>query len=132
GFREGPDYAFQLPGKDVSFPNGLKGKRIFLLDEILFESLTVTISDFMKLRKGVADLEILKKHQKYEFDFLQKQTTSMMKLVELGPREKPAANGQPGFTFYLWEMIDPNNPSGSRQYFLSTVSGGEVVLLVAG
>ena len=131
GFREGPDFAFMLPGKEISFPDGLQGKHRFFLDEILFESLTVKLSDFMKPRKGVADLDILKKHQAYEYDYMQKTPTTLRQLVVLGPREKPAANGQPSFTFYLWEAMNPNDQNGARQYFLSTVSGGEVVLLSA-
>ncbi|MBA3240307.1 MAG: hypothetical protein H0T60_03685 [Acidobacteria bacterium] len=130
-FREGPDFAFELPGKETSFPDGLSGPRRFLIDGIHFESLLVKPSAFMKSEKGVADLEILKKHQAYEFEFMQKTPTPLRQLIELGPREKPAANGQPSFTFYLWEAADPRDPKGARQYFLSTVSGGEVTVLSA-
>ena len=130
-FRDGPDFAFELPGKEISFPEGTSGPRRFLIDGILFESLLVKTSAFMKSEKGVADLEILKKHQAYEFEFMQKTPTPLRQLVELGPREKPAANGQPSFTFYLWEAADPRDPKGARQYFLSTVSGGEVAMLSA-
>lgn len=130
-FRDGPDFAFALPGKEISFPNGMSGPRRFLIDGILFESLLVKPSAFMKSEKGVADLDILKKHQAYEFEYMQKTPTPLKKLVELGPREKPAAYGQPSFTFYLWEAADPRDPKGTRQYFLSTVSGGEVAVLSA-
>jgi hypothetical protein len=85
----------------------------------------------MKSEKGVADLDILKKHQAYEFEFMQTTPTPLKKLVELGPREKPSANGQPSFTFYLWGATDPRDPKGARQYFLSTLSGGEVAVLSA-
>ena len=130
-FREEADFAFQLPGKEISFPDGLSGPRRFLIDGIHFESLLVKPSAFMKSVKGVADLDVLKKHQAYEFEYMQKTTTTLRQLVELGPREKPAANGQPSFTFYLWEAADPRDPKGPRQYFLSTVSGGEVAVLSA-
>jgi len=130
-FFETGQIAFELPGKEISFPDGLSGPRRFLIDGVLFESLLVKPSAFMKSEKGVADLEILKKHQAYEFEFMQKTPTPLRQLVELGPREKPAANGQPSFTFYLWEAADPRDPKGARQYFLSTVSGGEVAVLSA-
>ena len=130
-FREGPDFAFALSGEQISFPNGLTGPRRVNIDGMLFESLVVKVRDFMKPEKGLSDLEILKKHGTYEFDFMQKTPTPLTKFIELGPREKPAANKQPSFTFYLWEAADPRDPSGARQYFLSTVSGGEVVVLSA-
>lgn len=130
-FRDGPDFAFQLPGKEISFPGGLSGPRRFLIDGILFESLLVKPSAFMKSEKGVADLEILKKHQAHAFEFMQTTPTPLRQLIELGPREKPAAGGQPSFTFYLWQAADPRDPRGARQYFLSTVSGGEVAVLSA-
>lgn len=85
----------------------------------------------MKSVKGAADLEILKKHQAYEFESMQKTPTPLKQFIELGPREKDAANGQPSFTFYLWEAADPRDSQGARQYFLSTVTGGEVALLSA-
>jgi hypothetical protein len=130
-FREGPDIGFEIPGKQISFPNGLTGPRRYLIDGIFYETVLVKPKEFMKMEKGISDLDVLKKHQAYEFDFIQKTPTPLKKLVELGPREKPGANGQPGFTFYLWEAVDPDSTEGTRQYFLSTVSGGEVVVLSA-
>lgn len=130
-YRDGPDFAFELPGEEISFPNGTSGPRRFFIDGILFESLLVKPADFMKSEKGVADLDILKKHQAFEFEFMQTTPTPLKKLVELGPQEKPAAYGQPSFTFYLWAAADLRDPKGARQYFLTTVSGGEVALLSA-
>lgn len=130
-FREGPDLYFALTGKQISFPNGTNGPRRFIIDGILYESLLVKPSEFMKLENGVADLDILKKHQTYEFNFMQGTPTPLRKLVELGPREKDAANGQPSFTFYLWEAVDPRDQNGARQYFLTTVTSGDVVVLTA-
>ena len=130
-FREGPDLYFALSGKQVSFPSGLDGPRRFLIDGILYESLLVKPAEFMKAEKGVADLEILKKHQTYEFDFMQTTSTPLRKLVELGSRVKPAANGQPSFTFHLWKAVDPHDQNGARQYFLTTISAGDLVVLTA-
>ena len=130
-FREGPDFAFELPGKEISLPENLSGPRRFMIDGIHFESLLVKPSAFMGSEKGLVDLEILKKHRAYEFEFMQKTLTPLTQLIELGPREKPAASGQPSFTFYLWEAADPRDPKGARQYFLSTVSSAEVAVLSA-
>lgn len=71
-FREGHDLYFALGGKEISFPNGLDGPRRILIDGILFENLLVKPTEFMKPEKGVGDLDILKKHQRYEFDFIKK------------------------------------------------------------
>ncbi len=85
----------------------------------------------MKVEKAVADLDILKQHEKYEWDFMQKTPTPLRKLDELGPRVKAASKGQPAFTFYLWAARDPRDPHGARQYFLTTVSDGVVIVLSA-
>lgn len=130
-FRDTPDLYFALSGKEISFPDGVKSRLEFFIDGILYQSLLVKPTEFMKIEAGVADLDILYKHQKYEFDFMQKTPTPLRKLVEHGPRVKATANGQPSFTFYLWEAIDPRDQNGSRQYFLTTVSAGHVVVLSA-
>ena len=130
-FRENPDLYFALPGKEISFPNGTSGPKRFLIDGILYENLLVKTSDFIKTEKGLTDLDILKKYQAYEFEYLRKTPTPLQKLVELGSRVKAESKEQPSFTFYLWEVIDPKNEDGARQYFLTTISGGEVVVLTA-
>jgi hypothetical protein len=129
--RKGPDIFFEIPGKEISFPHGLEGPRRSLIDEILYETVLFRFDEFMKVEKGMSDLDILKKHRAYEGDFIQKSPSPLKRVVELGPREKPGGNGQPGFTFYLWKAVDPGDAGGVRQYFLTTVSGGEVVVLSA-
>lgn len=129
-FREGPDIAFQLQGKEISFPNGFTGPKTFNIAGIHFESLFVKVGDFMK-SKDASDLEILKKHREYEFEYIQKTPSPLKQLIELGPRERPAGNKQPAFTFYLWKASNPLDPKGTSQFFLTTVSGGEVAVLSA-
>ena len=130
-YREEPDVFFELTGKQISFPNGAKTPPQFIVDGIFYEIILVKPTEFMKPENGVADLDILKKHQTYEFDYMQKTPTPLRKLVELGPRVKAASNGQPRLTFYLWEAADPHDQNGSHQYFLTTVSAGSVVVLTA-
>ena len=130
-YREGPDVYFAIAGKEISFPDGTKGPKRFVIDGILYETIFVRTSDFMKPDKTLADIDVLKKHREYEFDYIQKLPTPMRKLEELGPRVKNGSNGQPNFTFYLWAILDPKNETGARQYFLTTVSGGEVTVLSA-
>ncbi len=130
-YRDAPDLYFLLTGRQVSFPDGPKGPPKFFIDGALYQSLLVKPSEFMKVEKAVADLDILKQHEKYEWDFMQKTPTPLRKLDELGPRVKAASKGQPAFTFYLWAARDPRDPHGSRQYFLTTVSDGVVIVLSA-
>jgi hypothetical protein len=130
-FREGPDIYFAINGEKISFPEGTDGPRRFVVDGIFYESLLVKPSEFMKPELGISELEILKKHKAYDFDFLQKSGTPLKQAVELGPQVKPPAAGQPSFTFFLWKAVDPKNENGTRQYFLTTVSGGDVVVLTA-
>lgn len=75
-FREIPDVYFAIPGKKMSFPDGIKESPQFIIDGILYQSLLVKPTEFMKLEKGVVDLDILKKHQTYEFDYMQDTDTA--------------------------------------------------------
>ena len=128
-YRDAPDIYFLLTGRQISFPDKSKTPPQFFVDGIFYQTVLVKTSEFMKVEKGVGDLDILKQHEKYEWDFLQQTPTSLRILDELGPRVKVASKGQPSFTFYLWAARDPKDPHGSRQYFLTTVSSGEVVVL---
>jgi hypothetical protein len=130
-YRDGADFAFELFGREMSFPDKSKSPPQFFIDGIFYQTLSVKPSEFMKVEKGAADLDILKQHEKYEWDFLLKTPTPLRQLDELGPRTKAASKGQPGFTFYLWAARDPKDPHGLRQYFLTTVSGGDVIVLSA-
>jgi hypothetical protein len=130
-FREEPDIYFSLDGKQISFPEGTNGPRRFMIDGIFYESLTLKPKEFIESEKGLADLDILKRHQQYEFGYMKTTPTPLKEFVELGPRTKPAAAGQPSFTFYLWMARAPNDAKGTRQYFLTTVSNSEVIVLTA-
>ena len=130
-YREAPDIYFLLTGRQLSCPDKSKTPPQFFIDGVFYQTLIVKSSEFMKVEKPAADLDILKLHEKYEWDFMQKTPTPLRQLDELGPRTKAASKGQPGFTFYLWAARDPKDAHGSRQYFLTTVSGGDVVVLSA-
>jgi hypothetical protein len=130
-FREGPDIYFALAGKQISFPNGTSGPRQFMIDGIIYESLSVQPKEFIGSEKGLADLDILKRHQQYEFGYMKTTPTPLTEFVELGPRTKSAADGQPDFTFFLWMARAPHDAKGTRQYFLTTVSNNEVLVLTA-
>jgi hypothetical protein len=85
----------------------------------------------MKVEKGLTDLDVLKAHEKYEWEYMQKFPTPLRNLDELGPRIKDAAKGNPAFTYYLWAARDPKGPHGAHQYYLTTVSAGDVIVLSA-
>lgn len=130
-YRDAPDIYFLLTGRQISFPDKSKTPPQFFIDGVFYQTLLVKPSEFMKVEKGVADLDILKQHETYEWEFMKKTPTPLRTLDELGPRVKAASKGQSSFTFYLWAARDPKDPHGSRQYFLTTVSNGEVVVLSA-
>src|SRR5687767_4581634 len=50
-YREGPDVYFAIEVKEISFPDGTKGPKRFFVDGILFETIFVRLSDFMKPEK---------------------------------------------------------------------------------
>jgi hypothetical protein len=130
-FRKGADVAFQIPGSDISFPNGTSGPKRFIVDGVVFETLFVPVSDFLKTKEKLSDVDVLKKQREFEVDYLSKSPSPLTKSVELGPRERPANKQQPAFTFYLWQMINPRDERGARQYYLTTLSEGDVVVLSA-
>src|SRR5947209_6630348 len=98
-YRDGADFVFELSGRQMSFPDKSKTPPQFFIDGVFYQTLVVKPSEFMKVEKGAADLDILKQHEKYEWDFMQKTETPLRQLDELGPRPKAASKGQPSFTF---------------------------------
>ena len=130
-FREGPDIYFALGGKEISFPNGTNPPPQFLIDGILYQSLIVKPKDFIKSEKVLADLEILKLYQTYESEHIKTTQSPLKEFIEIGARNKDAGAGQPAFTFHLWVASAPGDPKGTRQYFLTTVSNAEVIVLSA-
>src|SRR5437762_5666804 len=83
-FREGPDVAFQIPGKEISFPNGTTGPKRFNIDGVIFETLFVNKSEFLKTSDPLIDVEVLKKHREYEVSYITKAGGPLSKLIELG------------------------------------------------
>ena len=130
-FRKGVDIAFQIPGTDISFPNGTTGPKRFIVDGVVFETLFVPRTDFLKTTDEMSDVDVLRKHKEFEVNYLSKAPSPLTKFVELGPRERPAGRQQPAFTFYLWQMINPGDQRGARQFYLTTLSEGDVVVLSA-
>lgn len=130
-YRPGSDVAFQIPGKDISFPNGTSGPKRFVIDGVFFETLFVPITDFLKTKDKLSDVDVLRKHKEFEVEYLTKSAGPLSKFVELGPRERPAGNQQPAFTFYLWQMANPRDERGTRQFYLTTLSENDVVVLSA-
>jgi hypothetical protein len=130
-FREGPDIAFQLPGKDISFPKGTEGPKTFIIDGVHFETLLAKTTEPVAGAAKLTDVEMLKKHRDREVEYIKTTPSPLTKLVEHGPRERPAGNGQPSFTFYLWQIVNPQDLKGASQYFLTTVSGGEIAVFSA-
>ena len=130
-FREGPDVAFQLPGKDISFPKGTDGPKTFMIDGVHFETLFAKLTEPLTPGAKLTDVEMLKKHRDQEVEYIKKTPSPLTKLVEHGPRERAAGYGQPSFTFYLWQVVNPQDPKGTSQYFLTTVSAGEIAVLSA-
>jgi hypothetical protein len=63
----------------------------------------------MKVEKDDADLDILKQHEKYEWDFMQKTPTPLRKLDELGPRVKASSIGSPVAVkcYKSWVLEEP-------------------------
>jgi hypothetical protein len=130
-FRKSIDVAFQIPGSDISFPNGTSGPKRFIIDGVVFETLFVPVTDFLKTKEKLSDVDVLKKQREFEVEYLSKAPGPLTKFVELGPRERPASKQQPAFTFYLWQMINPRDEHGARQFYLTTLSEGDVVVLSA-
>ena len=130
-YREKSDIAALIPGKDISFPGGFSGPKQFVIDGIHYEIANVKLSDFTD-KPGESDLQVLKKHTAYEQKYIvDSKVSPLTKMVNHGERTKDKSHGQPEFTFYLWQAIDPEDESGPSQFYLSTVTDKEVVLLSA-
>ena len=101
-FRDGPDIYFALSGKEISFPNGVDGPRRFIIDGIMYESLIVKPKDFMKSEKALSDLEILKEHQRYEFDYILKSPRSLKTVCRV--RTTHEGSGQRPTRFHVLSL----------------------------
>lgn len=130
-YRQKSDIKFYIPGKNISYPDKESGIKRFFIDGILFEVLSVDFSDFLKTEKKLTDIEILNEHAKYEQDYLISTPSPLKKIISLGSRTKHDPEDQQDMTFNLWQAINPKDPDGPSQYFLSTVAESEVFYISA-
>lgn len=128
-YNEKSDLVFVIPGETISFPEKKLQSR-FYIDKNLFEYTLVNFADFLK-DKNATDSEVLKAHTLYEQSYLKSLKTPLIEFVDYGERVKPATDTQPEFYFALWQAKDPKNKTGASQFYLSTVSSGQVFLLSA-
>lgn len=128
-YTENSDIVFSIPGQEISFPETDQQSR-FYIDQILFEYTYVNVNDFLNSKSPTA-LEVLKAHALYEQNYMKSVNAPLAEFVDYGERVKPASKTQPEFTFLLWQAKDPSNKAGASQYYLSTVSSGNVFLLSA-
>jgi hypothetical protein len=130
-YRDSVDFGFMLTGKTISFPEGFEGKKRFTIDGIVYEVVMLDPSIFMKNERNTSQSEMLKQYQEYTTDTIKKVGSPLTSITDLGSREKDGSNGKPGFIFHLFVAVKPLDPTGPREYFLSTISEGEVVVLSA-
>jgi hypothetical protein len=126
------DTVFVLPGKEFHKDTGAPlGTTQFEIDGIHFQFLTTAKSQFVAPGKLGDDATVLAKHVAYEHKYAVSNGSPLREVQELGNRTKPADEHNPEFVFKLWLLKDPKQPDGVRQYFLTTVVGGEVAVLSA-
>lgn len=129
-YRKNTDLVFVIPGKEISFPSGFSGPKRFFIDGLLYEIVVVDESDFLKSKQYLSDDEVLNAHMAYEEKYiLDSHLSPLTKMVESGINVKSATATQPEFSFNLWQSKDPKNENGPSQYYVSTVTSGEVVYL---
>src|SRR6266496_6274346 len=64
-YRDVPDIYFLLSGRQISFPDKSRTPPQFVIDGVFYQTKFVKPSEFTKVEKGVADLDILKQHERY-------------------------------------------------------------------
>jgi hypothetical protein len=124
------DSAFVLPGKSIDTKPGMDaGKNRFFIDDVFYEFVSVSSKKFQQLAARNADVDILKRHFKWERDFIIANSKSSKKIFEVEEIPREEYGSTPQLRFKLWYHAEDEKISTTRQYYFVTVFGDEVFAL---
>jgi hypothetical protein len=120
-------YAMRLLGEDFAAHREMSHPAM-QIDGIFYQFLFVPISDFAPSERR-PDADVLAQHAAWEFQAAQRASGKLDRFQDLGNKARPAGNGFEAATFKLWRMH--NADDSAAQFFVTTVVGGEVVVMSA-
>lgn len=120
-------YAIRLLGEHFAAQQELSHPAM-QIDGIFYQFLFVPIADFAASERR-PDAEVLAQHAAWEFEAAQRTSGKLNRFEDLGNMVRPAGNGFEAATFKLWRMH--NADDSAAQFFVTTVVGGEVVVMSA-
>lgn len=120
-------YAIRLLGEDFAAQHELSHPAM-QIDGIFYQFLFVPITDFAGSERR-PDADLLAQHATWEFDAAQRASGKLDRFEDLGNKVRPAGKGFEMATFKLWRMHNADDTAA--QFFVTTVVGGEVVVMSA-
>lgn len=128
-FIGGASYVYFLDGKTFRFNDkDDPGKLLILIDDFAYEPILFNGADLAKYVHSKAESEILRDQAKHEQEYF-KKTVPSMAITDYGPSARKNADGSDGRLFYLWKKENSPGDKETRQYLVSTVVNGQVVVL---
>lgn len=120
-------YAMRLRGVDFAAQHELSHPAM-QIDGIFYQFLFVPITDFAGSERR-PDADVLAQHATWEFDAAQRASVKLDRFEDLGNKVRPAGKVFEMATFKLWRMHNADDIAA--QFFVTTVVGGEVVVMSA-
>lgn len=126
------DYSFVFSGGNIEFPEGIKSKSIiFKLDGVNYEALRVNSADITKGEVCKTARDVLKVHQKYQVKYAKESGAPWTKVATYDPISVRGAYDGAEHEFLLWSMFNPALKNEPRQFYISTLVGGEIFVVSA-
>lgn len=128
-FMGDSSFVYFLDGKKFSFNDkDDPGKTLILIDDFAYEPIVVGKDDLAKYVKSSSTMDILRAQAKHAQDHFKSAVPSIV-TTDYGPSSRKNPDGSDDRLFYLWKKESPPGSQDARQYLVSTLIKGGVVVL---
>ncbi len=128
-FMGDSSYVYFLDGNKFSFNDkDDPGKTFIFIDDFAYEPIFVETADFGRYVKSSKPVDILRAQAKHAQDYMKSAVPSIV-ITDYGPSARKNPDGSDDRLFYLWKKENPPGSKDARQYLVSTLVKGGVVVL---
>lgn len=122
-------FVYFLEGNKFSFNDkDDPGKAFIFIDDFAYEPILVERVDFEKYVKSSKPIDILRAQAKHAQEYMKSAVPSIV-ITDYGPSARKNPDGSDDRLFYLWKKESPPGKEDARQYLVSTLVKGGVVVL---
>ena len=122
-------YVYFLDGKKFSFNDkDDPGKTFMFIDDFAYEPILVERADLEKYVKSSKEIDVLRAQAKHAQEYMKGAVPSVV-IKDYGSSARKNPDGSDGRLFYLWKKENPPGSQDARQYLVSTLVKGGVVVL---